>query len=261
MEEEVPMTTTQVENKLFMGEVGMPPEEEEDNGKFLQTLQINSCTQISRFHNSQSWIDCLMLMSIDGYQSEESEEEEGKFDMNMLGDCSKLPDNVQVDRVKKNVWDSLKVGSNSKFRKLFNLEHVDAIICDSFWYSICRVFKRGQYIHHEEFFLDRIAANYVSFTLHDEFMGDSDEPGKGKKGKKSNNKHYKKLNMKDSFFKHFYNAIAQSVFWCLFFAFPKTRSKLNEDVKRELLDIFSELFTGTKIKSASFDHWNIETLR
>ena len=29
-------------------------------------------------------------------------------------------------------------------------------------------------------------------------------------------------------------------------------------MKRELLDIFSELFTGTQIKSASYDHWNIE---
>jgi hypothetical protein len=98
--------------------------------------------------------------------------------------------------------------------------------------------------------LDRIAANYVSFTLHDEFMGDADAPNikdKGKKAsKKSNNKHYKKLNMKDSFFKHFYNAISQSIFLCLFFAYPKSRSKLNDEIKRQLLDIFSELFTGKK---------------
>lgn len=29
-------------------------------------------------------------------------------------------------------------------------------------------------------------------------------------------------------------------------------------MKRQLLDIFSELFTGMKIKSASYEHWNIE---
>ena len=156
----------------------------------------------------------------------------------------------------------MKFGDNSKFRKLFELEHVDAIISDSFWYIICRVFKQSQYIAHEEIFLDRIAANYVSFTLHDEFMGDAEDltstNKRGQKLKNANNKHYKKLNMKDAFFKHFYNAIAQSVFCSLFFAYPKSRSKLNEEIKRELLDIFSELFTGTQIKSASYDHWNIE---
>lgn len=214
---------------------------------------------------------------IDGVRDEESEEE-GKYDSNVLADYSiestvpphdfdapysRLPENVKIGRVKKNVWDSLKFGNNSKFKKLFDIEHVDALISDSFWYIIWRVFKSGLYIHHEEFFLDRLAANYVSFTLHDEFMGDSEETKKPRKGgkkivTKSDNTHYKKLNMKDAFFKHFFNAIAQSVFWSLFFAYPKSRSKLNEDVKRELLDIFSELFTGTKIKSASYDHWNIE---
>ena len=64
--------------------------------------------------------------------------------------------------------------------------------------------------------------------------------------------------MKDSFFKYFYNAIAQSIFLSLFFAYPKSRSKLNNEIKRQLLDTFSELFTGTQIKSASFEHWNIE---
>lgn len=44
----------------------------------------------------------------------------------------------------------------------------------------------------------------------------------------------------------------------MFFAYPKSRSKLNDDIKRSLLDIFSELFTGTQIKSASFDKWNVE---
>ena len=155
------------------------------------------------------------------------------------------------------MWDSLKFGEKSKFAKLFELEHIDAIISDSFWYVICKVFKQDQYVEHEELFLDRIAANYVSFTLHDEFMGDSSDPSK-KKDKRSSNNFYKKLNMKDAFFNSFYNAIAQSIFWCLFFAYPKSRSKLNDEIKRQLLDIFSELFTGTQIKSSSFDHWNIE---
>ena len=50
------------------------------------------------------------------------------------------------------------------------MEHADAIISDGFWYIICKVFKksspnREQYEVYQEFLLDRIAANYVSFTI------------------------------------------------------------------------------------------------
>jgi hypothetical protein len=109
---------------------------------------------------------------------------------------------------------------SSKFSELFDSLHITAIISDSFWYVICRIFKSGQFIQHEELFLDRIAANYVSFTLQDDFMGESETPkktkkggakGTSRKGQKSFN-FYKKLNMKDAFFNNFYNAIAQSIF-------------------------------------------------
>ncbi|CAI2370905.1 unnamed protein product [Moneuplotes crassus] len=242
METEMPLTTTNVDDKLFMGEVDMGDQQ-----------------RVNDEDNSQT----------------EDSEEEGKFNFSVLADYSiestvpphdfdspysKLPQNVKMDKVKEYVYNSLKIKSEKKkerFKQLFEIEHVDAIISDSFWYVICRVFKPDQYIHHEEFFLDRIAANYVSFTLHDEFMGDADDTSK--KGSESKNRHYKKLSEKDSFFKNFYNHIAQSVFSSLFLAYPKSRSKLKEDVRRNLLDIFSELFTGTQIKSASYDHWKCES--
>lgn len=57
------------------------------------------------------------------------------------------------------------------------MEHADAIISDSFWYIICKVFlKKADYEAHKEFLLDRIAANYVSFTL----IEDADIPSKGR---------------------------------------------------------------------------------
>lgn len=57
-----------------------------------------------------------------------------------------------------------------EWNKIFEMEHADAIISDSFWYVICKVFKKTapnkeQYEAHQEFLLDRIAANYVSFTI------------------------------------------------------------------------------------------------
>jgi len=93
-------------------------------------------------------------------------------------------------------------------------------------------------------YLDRLATNYVSFTLHEKlFMGKKNE------------------RKKDNFFKYwqFYDAIALACFICMYFAYPKSQSKIDNDiVKRKMLDICSELFTGTEIKSAKFDHWKME---
>ena len=94
-----------------------------------------------------------------------------------------------------------------------------------------------------------MAANYVSFTLIEE----GDIPSKNKKeGFKNKN------TQKERFFKTFYDTIAQSVFYSLFYAFPKSRAQLDNDMKRKLLNIFSKLFTGMKIKSAKFEHWQLD---
>lgn len=90
-------------------------------------------------------------------------------------------------------------------------EHANALISDCFWLVICRVFNPGKYEDYEELYLDRIASNYVSYTL----VVDVED------NKKEREK-------KDRFFKFFYDIISQSVYFCLFFAFPKSRSKLNE---------------------------------
>ena len=83
--------------------------------------------------------------------------------------------------------------------------------------------------------MDRIAANYVSFTLIED------------------NRFEK--NSKELFFKKLYDIIAQAVFYCLYFAYPKSRKTLDEPFMRQLTNTFSELFTGTQIHSASLAHW------
>jgi len=40
------------------------------------------------------------------------------------------------------------------FKEIFELEHITAIISDTYWYIICRLFKSGQYELHEEMYLD-----------------------------------------------------------------------------------------------------------
>ena len=49
---------------------------------------------------------------------------------------------------------------------LLDLEHADALISDCFWYAICTECNpKKEFENHQEFLLDRIAANFVSFTL------------------------------------------------------------------------------------------------
>lgn len=96
------------------------------------------------------------------------------------------------------------------------------------------IFKPGQFIQHEELFLERIAANYVSFTLQDENMNES-EASVTKKGKKTEGSNFNKTqtkkktssnlggtstakkggssaNYSKALSSDFYNAIAQSIF-------------------------------------------------
>lgn len=105
-----------------------------------------------------------------------------------------------------------------------------ALISDAFWYFICNEWKKPEdYAAHNEFLLDRMAANYVSYTLVEDpaICGDK---------------------IKKKFFTKFYNHLAQAVYHCLKTAFPKNRNTIETSVmKRKLLNCFSELFTGVVI--------------
>lgn len=110
--------------------------------------------------------------------------------------------------------------------KLLEQEHADALISDAFWYVICTICNpKEEFVQHQEFLFDRIAANYVSFTLIEDDRFD-------KEGK-------------EQFFKKLYDIISQAVFYCLYFAYPKSRKTLDESFMRQLTNTFSEMFTGT----------------
>lgn len=122
---------------------------------------------------------------------------------------------------------------------LLDEDHAEALISDAFWYVICKICNpKPEFKQHQEFLLDRIAANYVSFTL-------IEDPKYDQKGK-------------EMFFKKFYDIIAQAVYYSLYYAYPKSRKSLDHSFMRQLTNTFSELFTGTQIHSASHDHWDAE---
>lgn len=80
-----------------------------------------------------------------------------------------------------------------------------------------------------------MAANFVSFTLIEDERFTEDA--------------------KKQFFKRFYDIISQAVYYSLYYAYPKSRKRLDEVFMRKLLTVFSELFTGTQIHSANYSHW------
>ncbi len=69
--------------------------------------------------------------------------------------------------------------------------------------------------------LNRMAKNYVNMLL---AIEDSED-----------NK---------AFFKRYFDIIAQAVFYSYFYSFPKSRSEFNDELKKDLIDEFSVLFTG-----------------
>ena len=49
---------------------------------------------------------------------------------------------------------------------MLDLEHADALISDAFWYTIIEICNpKSEFDRHKDWLLDRMAANYVSFTL------------------------------------------------------------------------------------------------
>jgi len=119
-----------------------------------------------------------------------------------------------------------------EFMRIIGMQHFDALISDAFWYFICSNFKRAEdkpkYEAHNEFLLDRMAANYVSYTL-------VEDPSISQP-------------TKEKFFNAFYNHLSQAVYHCLKTAFPKNRNRIEKsETKRDLLNTFSELFTGMVI--------------
>ena len=88
---------------------------------------------------------------------------------------STLPKKIKMQTIIRDVQQSVAYPSKKanddwdfekEFKILINQEHMVAIISDAFWYFICTEIKDPkQYAAHNEFLLDRIAANYVSFLL------------------------------------------------------------------------------------------------
>ena len=140
-----------------------------------------------------------------------------------------------VDKGKSDI----KSSKDKALRKILKQPHIEALISDSFWYIICIFFKRDSAKYHDkkEQLLDRIAANFVSFFI-------------------------RYRSSKQNFiFSYFYDLISQAVFFSLFFAYPKSRTKFDIYLIFKLLKEFAGLFNGPRIRNPSLaliKHWTLD---
>ena len=82
-------------------------------------------------------------------------------------------------------------------------------------------FDNEHYGDIENNLLNRMAKNYVNMLLSIEDSEDN-----------------------KNFFKRYFDIIAQAVFYSYFYSFPKSRSEFNDELKKDLVEEFSYLYTG-----------------
>ncbi|KAL4475443.1 hypothetical protein ABPG72_022078 [Tetrahymena utriculariae] len=139
-----------------------------------------------------------------------------------------------------------------KWLRYLSLEENVAIVSDSFWYAISKFQEKrlSKLLTPDEFkveekkfkqiqerLLNRIARNYVNILLSIENKNDN-----------------------NTFFKKYFDIIAQAVFYSFFYAFPKSRSEFGNELKSDLINEFSYLFTGIQITNSQkyWSQWNLD---
>jgi hypothetical protein len=159
------------------------------------------------------------------------------------GQSIPLPDNSNYSRVIDNIQETLKK-VNPKFtnpsivhiwRSHFTTPACTSILSDMFWFSLVKIDKRAGFKEYKKNLLERISHNYIQVFVN------------------------VPMDHKEIFFENFFDAIAQGVFYSMFFSYPKSRSRLNsEDFKQKLYELISKHITGLTVKNQGYNHWILD---
>ena len=154
-----------------------------------------------------------------------------------------LPENSNYDKVVDSIQNTLKK-INVKFkgtkliqtwRQHFKSKECKDLLSDMFWYCLIKLNNLKGQKSNKHSLLSRISSNYIQV-----FVNVPPE--------------YKGI-----FFENFFDSIAQGVFCCMFFSYPKSRYRLNsEEFKSKLYEIVSKQMTGLELKSQGYKNWILE---
>jgi hypothetical protein len=149
-----------------------------------------------------------------------------------------LPSSIPMDLVMTNIVQNLDFKAWSEqarnmWFKDFKSAPSRAVINDTFWFCICRYFKKDRHKDVEEQLFDRISANFVG-------LFSSVNPTR-----------------KDFFFRCYADAVAQAVLYAMFLAYPKSRVHFTEDFRKQLIIQISYWTTGVYPEFVDASHWKL----
>jgi hypothetical protein len=152
--------------------------------------------------------------------------------------CAPLPSSIPMDLVMTNIVQNLDFKAWSEqarnmWFKDFKSAPSRAVINDTFWFCICRYFKKDRHKDVEEQLFDRISANFVG-------LFSSVNPTR-----------------KDFFFRCYADAVAQAVLYAMFLAYPKSRVHFTEEFRKQLIIIISYWTTGVYPEFVDASHWKL----
>eukprot|EP00943_MAST-04B_sp_MAST-4B-sp1_P001499 g1499.t1 len=152
----------------------------------------------------------------------------------------KLPTQTRWPIVSEDVAESMGMPEGKmlrQWRRYFNSEPCAAIVRDVFWYCFCTFYKN---IKRDNFtkenvkkLKNRVAANYAKL-LYEVTV---------------NNGH------RDLFLPGLTNAIAQAVFLIFYHSYPRSRAKLTDTFKINVIDTCSGWLSGTRPSNPYYQHW------
>uniref|UniRef100_A0A0G4IBH0 Uncharacterized protein n=1 Tax=Chromera velia CCMP2878 TaxID=1169474 RepID=A0A0G4IBH0_9ALVE len=119
------------------------------------------------------------------------------------------------------------------WRKEFESTHSIGFLSDAFWYVVCRYFKSGEHALMEETLYSRMAMHYTLLF--------NSIP----------------QNRKTAFFKRYPDAVAQALLFCLFLAYPKSRTLFTKDFRRDLSALFHYWAGGLFPETTETKHWRL----
>ncbi|CAG9334076.1 unnamed protein product [Blepharisma stoltei] len=161
----------------------------------------------------------------------------------VLSSSAPLPENSNLRRVVDNIFNTMKTNNpkftnpmvESTWKKYFDTQECKDIIGDMFWYCVIKVEKRKKYDTYKKQLLERISHNYIQLFVNVEHED------------------------KEIFFENFYDCIAQAVFYSMYFAYPKSRSRLNsEEFKRRIYEYVSSKLTGIAVSNQGYKKWILD---
>ncbi|KAL4227293.1 hypothetical protein ACF0H5_012739 [Mactra antiquata] len=127
-------------------------------------------------------------------------------------------------------------GFKKFWKKLFLSEASVAVMQDTFWWFFLEKFDKTNSVD-KNLLYDRIADSYVAlFTSINE-------------------------DVKDKFLTEYPNCLAQAVFSAYWEAFPESRSKFDDNLRQELINVISEWITGVKPVPGTFKTWKVRRLQ